>query len=53
MKIYKEKSGVISDHEVWVCIHDDYLYVADTLQELVEILNTEWDSDKNFVGSGI
>ena len=50
MKIYKEKPGIISKDEVWVCIHDDYLYTTDTLQELIEILNTEWEADKNFVG---
>jgi acyl-ACP thioesterase len=50
MKIYKEKAGVISQKEVWCCIHNEYLYIANTLKELIKILNTEWENDKHLIG---
>lgn len=50
MRIFKEKAGVISPEEVWVCVCEGYLYVGDTLEELIEILNTEWKQDKHLVG---
>jgi hypothetical protein len=50
MKIFKEKAGQISEKECWVCIHEEYLYTADTLRELALILNTEWEDDKYLVG---
>lgn len=50
MKIFKEKAGVISKGECWVCIHDGYLYTAKTLEKLIEVLNTEWEHDKHLVG---
>lgn len=49
MFIYLEKPGIISEEEVWVCSHEDYLYLADTLEELIEILNTEWEHDIHLV----
>lgn len=50
MHIYKEKAGVISEGPVWVCIHDGYLYTADTLEGLIKVLNEEWEHDKYLVG---
>lgn len=50
MKIFKEKAGIISPNEIWVCICDGYLYTADTLEELVIVLNKEWKQDKHLVG---
>jgi hypothetical protein len=50
LQIYKEKPGIISEDEVWVCIQNDYLYTAGTLHELIEILNTEWEDVKHFAG---
>ena len=50
MRILKERPGVISKDEVWVCACDGYLYTADTLEELVKVLNTEWKDDKHLVG---
>jgi hypothetical protein len=47
MKIYKEELGVISKKETWVCICEGYLYTAETLEKLVELLNTEWKLDKH------
>lgn len=41
MKIFKEKAGIISENEVWVCIHNCYLYIADTLEKLIDILNID------------
>ena len=48
--IYKEKAGVISENEVWVCNFNGYLYIADTLLELEAILKNEWESEKYLVG---
>ncbi len=50
MRIFKEKAGVISQHPVWVCIHNGYMYIEDTLDKLVVTLNTEWEHDKHLVG---
>ena len=50
MRIFKERPGVISKESVWVCIHEEYMYVADTLEALVAILNTEWEHEKHLVG---
>jgi len=49
MKIFKEKPGVISPNEVWCCIHENYLYTANTLLELVDILNNEWENDRHLI----
>ena len=50
MTIFKEKAGVISKEPVWVCIHEEYMYLADTFWELLHILGTEWEHDKHLVG---
>ena len=50
MNIFLEKAGVISQEEVWVCIHQCWFYTADTLEELSKVLNTEWEHDKHLVG---
>ncbi len=47
MHIFQEEAGVICDDRVWVCMHDEYIYTADTLEELVKVLNTEWEDDSN------
>jgi len=52
-KIFKENAGVISkisEGPVWVCICEEYMYTANTLKDLITVLNTEWKSDKNLVG---
>ena len=50
MQIYQEKAGMISPVPCWVCICDEYMYLADTLIKLVDVLNTEWEDDKHMVG---
>jgi len=50
MRIFKEEPGVISKEACWVCICAEYMYTADTLEELVEILSIEWEDDKHLVG---
>lgn len=35
---------------VWCCICEGYMYFADTLEQLVVVLNTEWKLDKHMVG---
>ena len=50
MRIFEQAGGLISEEPVWICIHDGYMYIADTLFELVKILNSEWEHDKHIVG---
>lgn len=50
MNIFKEKAGVISKEPIWVCIHEGYMYTADTLELLVIVLNTEWEHEQHMVG---
>ena len=50
MKIFKQEGGVISKEDCWVCIHESYIYIGTTLEDLVHILNTEWEHDKHIVG---
>lgn len=49
MKIFKEQAGVITKDECWVCLCDCYMYMADTLEQLIEVLNTEWEDDKHLI----
>lgn len=50
MRIFEEKPGVISEDSCWICTHNGYMYIAPTLGELIEMLNTEWEADKHIVG---
>jgi len=51
MKIFKQKAGVISLNDCWVCIHGGYMYgPCNTLEQLIHVLNTEWEHDKHIVG---
>lgn len=50
MHIYEQKAGVISKNVCWCCIHEGYLYIGDTLEQLIVILNTEWEHDRHLVG---
>lgn len=34
----------------YCCICGGYMYFADTLEQLVIVLNTEWKQDKHMVG---
>lgn len=47
MKIFKEKAGVISENEIWVCIHGFYLYTHKSFIGLIWTIITQWDNDKN------
>jgi acyl-ACP thioesterase len=49
-RIFKERPGIISTDACWVCISEGYLYTADTLEELVDVLNTEWKKARHLVG---
>jgi hypothetical protein len=46
MMIYKERAGTMSKKSCWVCIHEGYMYISDTVRGLIEILNEEWEHDK-------
>lgn len=48
MKIYKDTTSF--SKEMWVCIEGGYLYMRPTLNELLELLNTEWRDEKHLVG---
>jgi len=50
MRIFKEKAGVISEEETWVCLCEGYLYTGSSLEDLIEVLNTEWKNDRHLVG---
>jgi hypothetical protein len=54
MKIFKQKGGVISEKDCWVCIATykgmPYLYIADTFLGLIKILLTEFAKDRHLVG---
>ena len=50
MKIFLEKAGVISPGPIWVCFCTCYMYTADTLEDLVDVLNSEWEHDNHLVG---
>lgn len=50
MRIFKEKAGMISENEIWICIDSCWLYTGDTLFELLWCILKEWRSDKHLVG---
>lgn len=50
MRIFKQKAGVISENDVWVAIHDAYLYTDDSLLGLIKIILFEWKHDKHLAG---
>jgi hypothetical protein len=47
MRIFFQEAGVISRGDLWVCIHENWMYVAETPMQLIEILNKEWEDDKH------
>lgn len=49
-KIFKEAAGVIAPTEMWVCFCDCYMYEHETLEGLINVLNTEWEHEKHLVG---
>lgn len=50
MHIFESKPGEIGPDKYWCCGHEGYLYIGDTLEDLITILNTEWEDDKHLVG---
>jgi len=51
LKIFKSKPGEISPESSWVCNdHEGYLYIADTLPELLKQVSEEFRNDKHLVG---
>ncbi len=47
MRIFKEDDRLFSKDDTWVCICEGYLYTGDTLDDLKNVLNTEWKHDKH------
>jgi len=47
MHIFKQAAGVISKEDVYICIHEGWMYIGNTMDELILILNTEWEFDKH------
>ena len=50
MKIFKEEAGLIDEEEIWVCIHEEYMYTGKTLEDLANEMNAEWEHPKHLVG---
>lgn len=48
--LFKERPGVISKDSCYVAMCTGYLYTADTLEELLTRLETEWEQDQHLVG---
>ena len=48
--VFKEKAGVFSKNEIWVCLSAGYMYDADTFGSLIELMQEEWMNDKHLVG---
>lgn len=47
----KEKPGVISETAVWVFIDSQgWLYIEESLLDLVRVVITEWRQDKHLCG---
>lgn len=49
MKIFFQEKGLISDADFWVCIHGQYMYCGDTLRDLIEVMNAEWEQDLHLI----
>ena len=50
MKIFKDTTRQIAPMDIWVCIHEGYLYIGETPDDLLWILANEWEHDKHLVG---
>lgn len=50
LNIRVEAPGVISEDECWTAFCGPYLYTADTLFELLDVLKEEWCHDRHLVG---
>lgn len=50
MRIFQEKTGKIGKIGIWICICEDFIYLADNLPELIKLLNTEWKHEKHMIG---
>lgn len=50
MTIFREKAGVIGEKPVWVCFHSTYMYLGDSLPQLLWVMITQWNDDRNLVG---
>lgn len=50
LTIVKEKAGVISPNECWVAFCQCWMYTANTFDELMVVLNSEWQMDRHLVG---
>ena len=40
----------VFDIPMWICICEGYMYESETLDGLIQKLNTEWKLDKHMVG---
>lgn len=45
-----ERPGVISEKRCWVCIHEAWMYMADSFIGLLWVMITEWKHDRNLWG---
>lgn len=48
--IFKEKAGVISENEIWICFHSCYMYTNESLLGLLINIVKYWKKDSNLIG---
>lgn len=48
MKIFKDST--IFEVPMWICLCEGYMYESETIEGLIEKLNTEWKHDKHMIG---
>jgi hypothetical protein len=47
---FKERAGIISPNELWICFKDEYMYDSPTLFGLIKQIITEYRDDKHLIG---
>jgi len=51
LAIFWSEPGEISEKGCWVCLDSEgYLYMGDSLAELIQTAGTEWKQDQHLVG---
>lgn len=50
IKIFKEKAGVLSDTEVWVCMYEDFIHIQKDFYNLVKEVKNEFRNIKHLIG---
>ena len=48
--ISEQIGGVISKDTVYVCAHNEYLYISNSVKEVIDLMANEWEHDRHLVG---